>query len=203
MIAASSRLSSVASANANRTDAQTAPAAPGTGSGAKPASFWSLLGDYLGDDGPSATAAPDRRPAPDEKRDHDGQSAPVAVPVLEVKPEIPILDWGLASREAADPKNGSTTAARTAPVNLHGASAESTLDAALPEEAAIQNPPGERGAADGASDLAFAARMFQSDPQQDSQKALSTGAPGAPSAGPAPTSDRSEGQFGEFGRNSG
>jgi hypothetical protein len=63
-------------------------------------------------------------------------------------------------------------------MNLHGGSAESTLDAALPEEAAIQNPQGDPGAADGASDLAFAARMFQSDPPQESDKTLSSGAPG-------------------------
>ncbi len=108
--------------------------------------------------------------------------------MLEIKPEIPILDWGLPSREIADAKSGSAGAARTAPGNLHGFSAESALDDDLPEEAAIRNSQGEPGAADGASDLAFAARMFQSDPQQASEKTLSSGTPGALSNMPAQAS---------------
>jgi hypothetical protein len=178
VIAAASKLLSAASTNANRTDGPTAPAASGTGSAAKAGSFWSLLGDYLGDDGSDAATAPERRPASEDKRDHHGQAAPIAVPVLEVKPEIPILDWGLPSRETADVNSGSGATASAVPVNSHGPSVESAPDAALPEEAATQNPQGEPGTADGVSDLAFAARMFQSEPQQDSQKTFSSGAPG-------------------------
>ena len=177
MIAASSNLSSAASGNAHRTDGVTAPAASGTGSPAKAGSFWSLLGNYLEeDDSPGVPAAPERRPAPEEKRDHDSQSVPITVPVLEVKPEIPILDWGLPSRETADVKPGSAGSARIA--NLHGSSAESALDAAPPEEAAPQNPQSDAAAAQGVSDLAFAARMFESDPQQASDKTVAAGAPG-------------------------
>jgi len=187
VIAASSNLSSAASGNAHRTDGVTAPAASGTGSPAKAGSFWSLLGNYLEDDDSlGVPAAPERRPAPEEKRDHDSQSVPVIVPVLEVKPEIPILDWGLASRETADVKPGSAGAPRT--MNLHGSSAESALDAAPPEEAAPQNPQSDTAAAQGASDLAFAARMFESDPQQASDKTVSAGAPGVAPATPTQAS---------------
>jgi hypothetical protein len=57
------------------------------------------------------------------------------------------------------------------------------LENASPEEAALQNPQGDPGAADGVSDLAFAARMFQSDPPQAFDKTLSGGASGvAPAA---------------------
>jgi len=178
VIAASSNLPSAASGNAHRTDGPTAPAASGMGPGAKAGSFWSLLGDYLEDDTSGLPAAPDRRSAPEEKRDRDGQSVPVTVPVLEVKPELPILDWGLPSRETADVKAASVAAGRAAAMGLHGASEESTSDAALPEEAAIQNPQGDPVASDGVSDLAFAARMFESDPPQASDKNLSAGAPG-------------------------
>lgn len=189
MIAASSSLPSAATANAHRTDGPTAPATSGTGTGAKAGSFWSLLGDYLEDDDSPVPAAPDHRSAADEKHDREGQSVPVAVPVLEAKPEIPILAWGLASRETADAKAGAVGAARTATVNLHGSPAESMLENASPEEAALQNPQGDPGAADGVSDLAFAARMFQSDSPQASDKTLSAGAPGVTpaTAAQAPT----------------
>jgi hypothetical protein len=182
VIAASSNLPSAASGNAHRTDGVTAAAASGAGSAAKTNNFWSLLGNYLEeDDTPGVPAAPERRPAPEQKRDHDSQSVPVTVPILEVKPEIPILDWGLASRETADIKPGSAGAARI--MNLHGSSAESALDAAPPEEAATQNPQSDTVGAQGVSDLAFAARMFESDPQQASDKTVSAGAPGvAPAA---------------------
>ena len=56
--------------------------------------------------------------------------------------------------------------------------ADSALDVALPEDAAVQKSQGEPGSADGSSDLAFAARMFESEPPQAASNANPSAASG-------------------------
>lgn len=183
MIAVSSNLPA-ASTNAARTDSSTTSAPSGTAQRGKAVSFWSHLDGCLGDDSAGDPGVSNRRPSADDKQDRKDQSAVVTVAVVEVKPETPILDWGLPSRETAEAKSGSVAAARSASNYARASSAGSTLDVALPEEAPLQNPRADAAAADSASNLAFAARLVPSDagatPQNAAPRDLPAVAPGKP-----------------------
>ena len=175
MIAASSNLP--AAGNTARTDSSTTSTPSGTGQRGKVGSFWSHLDGYLGDDSAGDPGVSNRRPSADDKQDRKDQSAVVTVPVVEVKPETPILDWGLPSRETAEARSGSVATAKSASNYARASSAGSTLDVALPEEAPLQDPRVDAAATDGTSDLAFTARMVQSDPGPAPQNAASRDLP--------------------------
>ncbi|MGA2589763.1 MAG: hypothetical protein ABSH32_07610 [Bryobacteraceae bacterium] len=162
MIAASSGLCN-AGMGANQVSSPAAlPGSSGSSGTPTAGGFWSFLDGCPDMDFSKDLFGPDPGPAPEEKRNREGQSVPVAVTLLPGNASLPVLDWGW-SLPAAELPNSPTAAAapHTAP-NLPSAESQRPPAGFFPAQPQqMRNPQVAAGRAEGTSELAFAARLLQ------------------------------------------
>ena len=119
-------------------------------------SFWSCLDNCFAPDCLIPLTEADRRPAHDEKREREGQTAP-ALAVPGAAPAPPLLAWGLPVPDASASNTVSALADGQTAANPPRLSTDSGLNPALSQDALAGNAPA-------AAELAFAARLRKSDP---------------------------------------
>lgn len=122
-------------------------------------SFWSFLDNCFAPDSLAPPTKADPRPAPEEKREREGQIVP-APAVLGALPTAPLLAWGLPVPEAPVSNTVSALADVQAASDPPPLSTDSGQNSTSSQDALASNAPA-------AAELAFAARLRKPDPAPD------------------------------------